>query len=147
MSELDRPLQAVPDPGFGQLLRATRVNRRLTQAQLGSMLGVRQQTVGAWERGESPQSRFLDALVDFLELPSRRELEQMLARGNDQRSSGGPRTPGSDSDSPTSSALESLAALANAVSSRLASGPPLTSDETATIRELVAALQGSAQTG
>jgi transcriptional regulator with XRE-family HTH domain len=56
----------VPLESFGSLLQRRRHTDDLTQAQLGKKLGVSQQTIGAWERGERPQSRFLGALGRYL---------------------------------------------------------------------------------
>lgn len=43
----------------------------LTQAQLGERFGVRQQTIGAWEHGERPQSRFFGVLANYIGLEER----------------------------------------------------------------------------
>lgn len=58
--------RVVPLESFGSLLQRRRHTDDLTQAQLGKKLGVSQQTIGAWERGERPQSRFLGALARYL---------------------------------------------------------------------------------
>jgi transcriptional regulator with XRE-family HTH domain len=58
--------RVIPLESFGSLLKRRRRNDDLTQAQLGKKLGVSQQTIGAWERGERPQGRFLDALSGYL---------------------------------------------------------------------------------
>jgi hypothetical protein len=44
---------------------------------------VRQQTIGAWERGERPQSRFFGALAGYLGLAGERELASLLDSGPD----------------------------------------------------------------
>jgi transcriptional regulator with XRE-family HTH domain len=58
--------RVVPLESFGSLLQRRRHTDDLTQAQLGKKLGVSQQTIGAWERGERPQSRFLGSLARYL---------------------------------------------------------------------------------
>jgi transcriptional regulator with XRE-family HTH domain len=140
--DLVRSLSVVPDLGFGQRLRSARITRGLTQAQLGARLGVRQQTIGAWERGDKPQSRFLSPLAEFLGLDGLDELETMLDHLETSPAAGGPRTSRSDAGGSATSAEERLTVLTNAVSARLISGPPLTPDETATVRDLIAALRG-----
>jgi transcriptional regulator with XRE-family HTH domain len=59
-------LRLVPLESFGSLLRRRRRADNLTQAELAARLGVRQQTIGAWERGERPQKRFFNALANYL---------------------------------------------------------------------------------
>jgi transcriptional regulator with XRE-family HTH domain len=60
--------QVVPPESLGSLLRRKRVADDLTQAELGQRFGVRQQTIGAWERGERPQSRFIGSLAEYIGL-------------------------------------------------------------------------------
>jgi transcriptional regulator with XRE-family HTH domain len=50
----------------------------LTQAELGERFGVRQQTIGAWERGERPQSRFFGVLAKYLGLAGEQELVSLI---------------------------------------------------------------------
>jgi DNA-binding XRE family transcriptional regulator len=53
-----RHLEAVPNRvRFDELVRRVRRENRWTQAQLAERLGVRAQTVSAWERGTKPQRR------------------------------------------------------------------------------------------
>lgn len=59
-------------------LRDRRLHDNLTQRELGRRFGVRQQTVGAWELGERPQSRFHGALVSYLGLDDVAELKLLL---------------------------------------------------------------------
>jgi len=59
-------LRVVPIESFGSLLQRRRRTDDLTQAELGKKLGVSQQTIGAWERGDRPQNRFLDVLEKYL---------------------------------------------------------------------------------
>ena len=61
-------LRVVPSESFGSRLRRQRLADDLTQAELGERFGVKQQTIGAWERGERPQSRFFGPLADYLGL-------------------------------------------------------------------------------
>jgi transcriptional regulator with XRE-family HTH domain len=60
--------QVVPPESFGSVLRRKRVSDDLTQAELGQQFGVRQQTIGAWEHGERPQSRFIGSLAEYVGL-------------------------------------------------------------------------------
>jgi transcriptional regulator with XRE-family HTH domain len=71
-------LHAVPPESFGSRLRRQRRADDLTQAELGERFGVRQQTIGAWERGERPQNRFLGELADYLGFESEEELVSLL---------------------------------------------------------------------
>jgi transcriptional regulator with XRE-family HTH domain len=74
-----RSLRVVPSDTLGALIRARRLTEDLTQAQLATHFGVRQQTVGAWERGERPQPRFWRQLAEYLELSGGEEaLEALL---------------------------------------------------------------------
>ena len=70
-------LRVVPPESFGSRLRAQRQADNLTQAELAPRFGVRQQTLGAWERGERPQSRFFRDLGNYLGL-GERELVSLL---------------------------------------------------------------------
>lgn len=49
-------------------IRAYRSAHRLTQAQFGNRIGATKGTVGNWERGGRPQSRFHETLCGVLEL-------------------------------------------------------------------------------
>ena len=53
-------LPAERGPGFGLLLRATRVRAGLTQEAAGELLGVTPGTVSRWERGEFQPPRQAD---------------------------------------------------------------------------------------
>lgn len=60
-------LRVVPDDeSLASRLRRQRQTDDLTQAELGKRLGVSQQTIGAWERGERPQNGKLDVLAEYL---------------------------------------------------------------------------------
>jgi transcriptional regulator with XRE-family HTH domain len=71
-------LRLVPPESFASRLRRQRHVDDLTQAELGERFGVRQQTIGAWERGERPQSRFLGPLAEYLRLTGEPELVALL---------------------------------------------------------------------
>lgn len=48
-------------------LKAARVNKRLTQEDVGTALNVTKKTVGAWENGKTmPSVDKIDALCDLL---------------------------------------------------------------------------------
>jgi transcriptional regulator with XRE-family HTH domain len=81
-----RSLTVVPDSAtLGSLLRRKRLTENRTQADLAKVFGVRQQTVGSWERGERPQARFAGAIADYLALPD--EVRSVIL------GSGAPNTP------------------------------------------------------
>jgi transcriptional regulator with XRE-family HTH domain len=71
-------LRAVPAESFGSRLRRQRRIDDLTQSELGERFGVRQQTIGAWERGERPQSRFLGELASYLGFEGGQELVSLI---------------------------------------------------------------------
>ncbi|MCL2780097.1 MAG: helix-turn-helix domain-containing protein [Actinomycetia bacterium] len=71
-------LHGVAGERFGNLLRRQRLADDLTQAELGERFGVRQQTVGAWERGERPQSRLVEALAQYVGLEDEHALISLL---------------------------------------------------------------------
>lgn len=73
-------LAAVPPETFAAKLRSKRVADDLTQAELGERFNVKQQTVGAWERGERPQAGQLPKLAEYIGLASERELSALLDR-------------------------------------------------------------------
>ena len=79
MAASQRSLRLVPSDSFGSLLRRQRRTDRLTQAALGARFGVTQQTIGAWEHGERPQSRFFGELADYLKMDVE-ELVQLIDR-------------------------------------------------------------------
>jgi transcriptional regulator with XRE-family HTH domain len=87
-------LRVVPPESFASRLRRQRSASDLTQAQLAERFGVRQQTIGAWERGERPQSRFLADLAGYIGMDGERELLALLESQ--------PQNPvGHDENSPT----------------------------------------------
>lgn len=71
-------LRIVPPESFASRLRRQRRTDDLTQAELAERFGVRQQTIGAWERGERPQSRFLGELAGYLGLEGASELMSLI---------------------------------------------------------------------
>lgn len=55
---------------WAQNLYAARLNRHLTQAQLGRLLGIDQQNISRWERGRSaPRDDMKILLAKFFEVP------------------------------------------------------------------------------
>lgn len=73
------------------LLRHRRRELRITQEELAARLGVRPQTVSAWERGSAPQTRFHGAVAAFLELPGGpSELVALVEGGSVPKSDVGP---------------------------------------------------------
>src|SRR5690242_7485534 len=54
---------------IGQIVRAAREAKGLSQAQLGRLIGVKQQSLDAIERGETQRSKFLPEIVKELEIP------------------------------------------------------------------------------
>jgi Predicted transcriptional regulators len=52
---------------FGDTLRATRARHRISQSQLGRLLGVSKQAVSLWEKGvTTPRDKRLDRLCILL---------------------------------------------------------------------------------
>ena len=53
----------------GQLIKEARIRNKLTQAELGDMLGVTNKAVSRWEKGESfPDVGVLEALSNALNI-------------------------------------------------------------------------------
>jgi transcriptional regulator with XRE-family HTH domain len=73
-------LRVVPPESFGSRLKHQRLADDLTQAELGDRFRVRQQTIGAWEHGERPQSRHFGELANYLGM-SVQELVSLLDSG------------------------------------------------------------------
>jgi transcriptional regulator with XRE-family HTH domain len=134
-------LRVVPDQHFGSMLRARRFADNITQAELGSRLGVRQQTVGAWERGERPQARFLPLLADYVGLNGVDELKALLDDEVSIRRSGGPSgIAGGRSPHLDEPGREALAALVQSYARRIEQGDELSATELAILRRAVEAL-------
>jgi transcriptional regulator with XRE-family HTH domain len=93
-------LRVVPPEGFASRLRRERRANDQTQEQLARRFRVRQQTIGAWERGERPQNRFLGELANYLGLDSEQELIALLDRQP------GPRPPSEAEDAASAAAEE-----------------------------------------
>ncbi|NUU41407.1 helix-turn-helix domain-containing protein [Tardiphaga robiniae] len=53
---------------IGQVVRAAREAKNLSQAQLGRLIGVKQQSLDAIERGETQRSKFLPEIVKELDI-------------------------------------------------------------------------------
>lgn len=49
---------------LNELLRQTRIARKLKQAELGKMLGVSQQAIWRWEKGEMPGDENVERLAE-----------------------------------------------------------------------------------
>ena len=86
-----RPLHIVGD-SFASQLRQKRIADALTQAQLGALLGVRQQTVAAWERGDRPKYEKISVLAEYLGYTEVRELVRLL----DEAEAANERQPATD---------------------------------------------------
>ena len=61
-------LWAVPHVPLSTLLRHQRTLEHLTQGQLATRFGVKQQTIAAWEKGNRPDSRHFAQLADYLSM-------------------------------------------------------------------------------
>ena len=97
-------LRIVPPESFGSRLRRQRQSDDLTQAELARRFGVRQQTIGAWERGERPQSRFFGDLGNYLGLGEPELvsiLDSQAEMSADQGAMGIPEGESADSDAAT----------------------------------------------
>jgi transcriptional regulator with XRE-family HTH domain len=73
-------LRVVPLRSFGDILRRQRHTDDLTQAELAKRFGVSPQTISSWERGDRPQSRFLNIVADYLGLGK----QEFISLLNDQ---------------------------------------------------------------
>jgi transcriptional regulator with XRE-family HTH domain len=71
-------LRVVSSGSFGSRLRAQRRADDMTQGELAKRFRVSQQTIGAWERGERPQSRFIRELANYLGLNGEQELMSLI---------------------------------------------------------------------
>jgi transcriptional regulator with XRE-family HTH domain len=91
------------------MLRAKREADDLTQAQLAAQFGVRQQTIGAWERGERPQGRFVPVLAEYLGIESDAELRRILDQASSQRERRTTDTLGTEKPDPIELLTESFA--------------------------------------
>jgi len=54
---------------FGERLRELRIQKKLSQAELGQIIGVQATHIGRYERGESkPSAKYLKLLADVLDV-------------------------------------------------------------------------------
>lgn len=151
MAGFRQSLRAVPDESFGSMLRARRFESNETQAALAARLGTRQQTIGAWERGERPQRRFLRQLAEYVGLPGGEDaLVQLLDRERDiQRST--PTADRGSANQPETGSVEAaiVAAFTTVVragSAKIAAGVNLSESEVALMRLAMEALQRQLET-
>lgn len=143
MAGLRHSLRVVPDQTLGGLLRQQRFARNMTQTDLGKLLGVRQQTIGTWERGDRPQARFFGPLAEFLGV-SVSELEALIT-GESVPLAGGvshPQGPGNESNSAQAKAAtqSALSALVRVLTARLEDGDLLTPQEMELLKTTVQTL-------
>jgi len=103
-------LRAVPNESFGSRLRHRRRAEDLTQAELGKKLGVSQQTIGAWERGERPQSGKLDVIAQYL----RMDKQRLVSLIDDQPLPGGQAHVSEAAEEPASETAEEPADIETA---------------------------------
>jgi transcriptional regulator with XRE-family HTH domain len=125
LSSREPRLHPVPDRTFGELLRSQRRADGATQAELGRRFGVRQQTIGAWEKGERPQGRFLAKLADYLGLPDEAALLRLVA----------PVQPAPTASVPTRDPVD---LLTESLAARIAEGDDPAPEVLATVREALA---------
>lgn len=124
MADHPSVLRVVPFTSFPKLLRTQRAARGISQTELASLLGVRPQTIGAWEAGKSPpQARFHAPLARFLGLRSAADVRKLAAAGTAGYPADDPREirTAAVEDSPD---LEIRLNL----SRRIAAGEPLTAE-------------------
>jgi transcriptional regulator with XRE-family HTH domain len=108
-----RSLRVVPADTLGALIRARRLRDDLTQAELAERFRVRQQTIGAWERGERPQPRFWPPIAEYLDLSGGDEAVEGLL---DSESRAGVTSDHGEDDPATAS--DALTVLLNAYRDR-----------------------------
>lgn len=141
MASFRQSLRVVPDESFASKLRAHRFADGLSQAELAARFGVRQQTVGAWERGERPQGRFLAALAEYVGMPDEHALRALLDADQHVREDTAPSAAPLPMDRTTARAVEALAALTESFAERMRTGSALSEEEGVILREVVAALR------
>lgn len=146
MAGFRQSLQVVPDATFGSMLRTQRFANNETQSQLAERLLTRQQTVGAWERGDRPQRRFLAPLADYVGIAGgEEELRGMLdreatARGNEVAQRRVHQAPVIDGRDPAETAVRALAALVSSYSVRIERGDKPSFEEVALVSRAVESL-------
>jgi len=136
MTEVRQPLRVVADKTVGSMLRAKRFAERMTQAEVAEQIGVRQQTIGAWERGERPQSRYYAALTSYLALPNERSLIALL--DNEAQSGAAVTRAAPSQHEPSPPDFDPMAVLARSYAERIQDGTPLSTDEIALYRDFIA---------
>jgi len=133
-------LHLVSDNDLAAMIRAERAARSMSQADLARKFGVRSQTIGAWEKGETPpQVRFFDPIAQFLGLRDADQVRQLLqAAHNDEA---GPHRPDLADELATggrASATGPELEIRLNISRRIASGEPLSADEVQLFKQLLA---------
>jgi transcriptional regulator with XRE-family HTH domain len=141
MTSFRQSLRVVPDESFGSKLRSQRFAEGISQAELGKRFDVRQQTIGAWERGERPQARFLPALAQYVGLSDEHALRALLDADERMQPGHTPSTAPLTMDPTTARAVEALAALTESFAQRMQAGSELSDEESSILRDAVAALR------
>jgi len=128
---------------FAELMRQTRQNRRLSQQEVGDIVGVTAITVSRWENGHSGkvQARLRPIVANFLGLPTR-DLYRVLGLqgptsnvvtmfGDTAPASGtAPSAPlGTHAPTPSHRVGASLRTVITAIAARIGTGVPLSDDE------------------
>jgi transcriptional regulator with XRE-family HTH domain len=142
-SGIRRNLELVVPASLGDRLRSWRLKNEKTQAQLAKILGVRPQTVSAWERGKGPQRRFFGQIADLLNLPNAESVEVLLNMAGEANPDAGflgeppsrPRGPAS-----TAPLTELQETVVRAVAQQLASGRPPSRRQAALFERLLGAV-------
>jgi transcriptional regulator with XRE-family HTH domain len=136
VADYRRSLRAVPDESLGSKLRARRFAEGKSQAELGRWFGVRQQTIGAWERGERPQGRFLTRLAEYLG-ESEADLRGLL---DAEEPAGRNSVSEMPLESPEAVAADALARLTKSYAERIRKGENFSQDDKRILLESVEAL-------
>jgi transcriptional regulator with XRE-family HTH domain len=108
---------------FPEFVRTQRAARKISQAELADLLGVRPQTIGAWEAGKKPQVRFHEPLARFLGLPSAADVRALMSHADPADHPIDQAREGSD----TTERSPDLEIRLN-LSRRIAAGVPLTAE-------------------
>lgn len=150
MAGFRQSLRPVPDESFGSMLRARRFEANETQAELAARLGTRQQTIGAWERGERPQRRFLRQLADYVGLAGGEDaLNRLLDQERDIRSiatsdRGSANLP--ETGSTEAAIVAAFTTVVRAGSAKIAAGVDLSDSEVTLMRQAMETLQRHLET-
>jgi len=113
-----RTLRVAAPPTLPVLLRSRRKALRMNQAQLAVRIGVRAQTISAWENSTSPQRRFFPAIADFLDL-TESQVEELTRAPWDTD-----LEPGHSTTNDELAATDLSSAVALAISQRIAERSP-----------------------